>query len=72
MMAIDKIMTARLSITPAIAMRTINFEKVRSDLMAIRLAMKYSKFNFDNFVTAKMLKSFLKMAYIWNIIAVHR
>ena len=43
-MATESIMTAKLSITPAIAMRTISFEKVRSDLMAIRLAMKYSMF----------------------------
>jgi hypothetical protein len=44
MIAKDKIMTAKLSITPAIAMRTMSLEKVCSDLMANRLAIKNAIF----------------------------
>jgi len=39
-------MTARLSITPEMAIRTISLENVRSDFIAMRLAMKYSVFKF--------------------------
>lgn len=42
----ESIMTATLSITPDMAIRTISLEKVLSDLMAMRCAMKYSVFNF--------------------------
>jgi hypothetical protein len=45
-MAMESIITARLSITPEMAIRTINLEKVRSDFIAMRLAMKYSVFKF--------------------------
>ncbi|GGI25034.1 hypothetical protein GCM10008119_15650 [Pedobacter mendelii] len=57
-MAIESIITARLNITPAIAIRTMSFEKVRSDFMAIRPAMKYSKFNLINLWTQKCLNPF--------------
>jgi len=38
-------MTARPSIIPRIAIRTISFEKVRLELNVIRFAMKKGKFN---------------------------
>ena len=47
----DNIITVRLSITPDIAIRTISFEKVRSDLMAIRRAMKYDVFKLSSKLT---------------------
>ncbi|GAA3976951.1 hypothetical protein GCM10022246_31530 [Pedobacter ginsengiterrae] len=58
MIAIERIITAKLNITPAIAMRTMSFEKVRSDFMAIRPAMKYSKFNLINLYQQKCLNPF--------------
>jgi hypothetical protein len=44
-MATAKIITARPSIIPRIAILTINFENVRFELNVIRLAMKNGKFN---------------------------
>lgn len=42
--ATDRIITARPSMIPKMAMRTINFEKVRFELKVMRLAMKKGKF----------------------------
>jgi hypothetical protein len=39
-MATERIITAKLSITPAMAIRTMSLLKVLSDFMAIRFAMK--------------------------------
>ena len=45
MIATAKIITARPSIIPRIAIRTISFEKVRLELNVMRFAMKKGKFN---------------------------
>ena len=44
-MAIASIITARPSMIPRIAIRTISFEKVLFELNVIRFAMKRGKFN---------------------------
>ena len=45
--ATDRIMTARPSIIPSMAMRTISFEKVRLELKVMRFAMKKGKFKLE-------------------------
>lgn len=65
-MAMERIITAKLNITPAMAMRTISFEKVRSDLMAIRPAMKYSKFNLIYLLSNKNAQFLFKNGIFGN------